>query len=213
MIEEKGLTFKPRLNENSLNFVESSLIQRNEEFVKNKNIKLKNYVKNEDLECTFTPQIRRIATEQDQVSVEQRLFNYNQIYREKKEAYKESLNETYAFKPEINKNTEEILRKKKEILEQIKHKFDNTSPKENSGNRSNDINYYLDEQQRKIGLKNHNNNEIHLLTDENVAEERRETETFNNENNDLNTNQNLNSNNSIKELNSQRIDSQRELNK
>ena len=197
MMNENGYTFKPKLNENSLNSINDSLIKRNEEFLRNRDIKLKSYVRTEELECTFSPKIISqypTSGDQEDLPVDQRLFNYDQIYRQKKESFKENFKESYAFKPEINKNTDEILRKKKELLEVIKENFDRKKEKakENSQNESNDTNNedYMIDQKKRIKWKN----EINLITEKNIAEDPDESLDPIDNSNDLKSNSNFQSN-------------------
>jgi hypothetical protein len=182
MLTENGFTFKPKLNENSLNCVGENVVKRNEDFVKNRDIKIKAYVKKDDIECTFTPKIitqQHPLVDQEQMTVNERLYSYDQIYKQKKETYKEGLIESFPFKPEINKNTDEILRRKNEILEEIRQKFDKKKEVANEYNEvletENDEKAgedYLIDQKKRIKWKN----EINLLTDANIDEEKDESE-------------------------------------
>lgn len=208
MLNENGFTFKPKLNENSLNSVNDTLLKRNEDFIRNRDIKIKSYVRNEELECTFSPKIKDIVSNDENIPVENRLYNYDQIYKQKKENFKENFNETYAFKPEINKNTDEILRKKKVLLEEIKNKYENKNEiVENNSNED-----YFNNQKKRIKWKNEKN---YLDSNDIVEEEIRETEGLNDNSNENITNSNLNVS-SQKDLNSPKlitINSQKELQK
>jgi hypothetical protein len=183
IMNQNGFTFKPKLNENSLNSVEDNVINRNKVFIKNREIKIKSYVRTDELECTFSPKIitqQHPACDED-IPVNIRLYNYDHLYRERKENYKESLKQTYSFKPEINKNTDEILRKKKEILEEIKEKFDtkkkianeiNYADVEDVENTDEKEENYINDHKKKIRWKN----EINLLTENNISEEKDDVE-------------------------------------
>ena len=86
------------------------------------------------------------------------------------------------------------MRKKKELLEVIKEKFDRKKDKanENSVNESNDINDedYMNDQKKRIKWKN----EINLLTDKNIVEERDESEDTIDKYSELKSNINCHSN-------------------
>jgi len=171
MIEEQGITFSPKLNENKTQSVEDNLIKRNEDFLKNKENKLKNAITNEQVECTFSPHINDIKVTYDEpLPVEERLLNYGQLYKQKHENFKENFKENYSFKPEINKNTEEILRNKQEMIEEIKQKMRNKNNKNkeiisissdrnniNNENKSNKENEnYIAEIKKRIKWKKRN---------------------------------------------------------
>lgn len=180
---QNGITFKPKLNENSLISVDDNIINRNKEFIKNRDIKIKSYIRSDDLECTFSPKIltQQHPAHDEDLPVNERLYNYNQVYKEKKENFKENFKEFYSFKPEINKNTDEILRRKKELLDEIKDKFDtkkkianerNYTNEETEENCNDQEENYINDQKKRIKWKN----EINLLTENNITEEKEETE-------------------------------------
>jgi len=56
-------------------------------------------------------------------NVGERLFKYQDKYKKNKELISECLKENYSFKPEISKNTYEILRKRDLELEEIQRRI------------------------------------------------------------------------------------------
>jgi hypothetical protein len=126
MMSEQGITFMPKLNEN-VNCINSSIYDRNDEFARNKSIKLRSYSSKEDIECTFSPKVnsnsKLIADSTEPSSVGDRLFQYQQKYLQNAEIKKEIYKENYSFKPEINVNTYEILKQRDAIMEEIKSKY------------------------------------------------------------------------------------------
>ena len=134
MLQEQGVTFKPVLNSEVNAFVKKSVIERNEEFMKQKQLRL-GQVK-EEKECTFVPKINEVTcdtngtTDSSNRKVGERLYEYREKYlrnlEEKKDRYKES----YSFKPSISKNTEEILKQRQRVMEEIKRRYGEEKEKE-----------------------------------------------------------------------------------
>jgi len=56
-MKEKGLTFKPKLNEDKLRNISTNFLERNKQFVNRKTVKIKSAVSHQELECTFSPKI------------------------------------------------------------------------------------------------------------------------------------------------------------
>lgn len=128
---QQGITFKPMINKSSQNLENSmSIYKRNKEFLVQKEIKLANYITSEGVECTFTPKINNdVILERSNIKCGERLFNYGNIYRRKRDdiiEQKEREKEEFSFKPEINSNSRKLLKKKaKETLQNynlIEHK-------------------------------------------------------------------------------------------
>ncbi len=123
--------------------IDKSLLERSEDFIRNKSYKIKNIVTNDDIECTFSPKLNKSKAfyqktvnasslnEEDtyniyNMEVGRRLLNYQEKYKKKLEEMKEIQKETlesFPFKPEINKNTYEILKQRDIILQEIKTKY------------------------------------------------------------------------------------------
>ena len=138
MYEEQGITFHPKTNKSFNDKIKNDIIERNKEFIKDKQEKLEKYSNVKEKECTFMPKINYSSkkailnnskgvgqnstlskTEQNS-DVSKRLFDYQNKYKEKLEDIRSKYKESYSFKPEISKNTESILNNKKKIMEQIK---------------------------------------------------------------------------------------------
>ena len=127
MLQEQGVTFKPVLNSEVNALVKKSVIERNEEFMKQKQLRLEQV--KEEKECTFVPKINEMTcdtngtTESSNRKVGERLYEYREKYlrnlEEKKDRYKES----YSFKPSISKNTEEILKQRQRVMDEIKRRY------------------------------------------------------------------------------------------
>jgi hypothetical protein len=124
-----GATFKPKLNQTYQ--VSGTIIERNEEYMKIKSMKLNSITTTDDYECTFNPKIKTDKRNDEyNLSIGERLFSYQDKYKQKKEYIKDQLEEKYSFKPEISKNTDNILKKRDLAMEEIKKKY-NSSPKYN----------------------------------------------------------------------------------
>jgi hypothetical protein len=162
MLYDQGVTFKPKLNEAINQNINSSLIERNEEFLKNRSSKVGRTPTNEDLECTFTPKINLNSNNIiNRSSMEigkdpgQRLFEYQNIYKQNLDNKKEMMKENYSFKPEISRNTYNILKQKDIMVEELKSKY----LKEGSTEGTQNMNFNS-KQQRASSIYNTNINEI-----------------------------------------------------
>lgn len=149
------------------------MVERNEAFLKEKNLKLKTAQIIDNYEYTFAPKINKnsnnyrqyLEVENDNKSnnintiedkererdmerdnspskkdsnvnsvinhnnnnnshVGERLYNYQNIYKKNIEEKTGTYKENYSFKPEISKNTHEILRKRDLELEEVKRRID-----------------------------------------------------------------------------------------
>ena len=117
---EKGITFKPKLNEQINSKIQSDIIERNENFLRAKEIRL--HTRKEDSECTFIPKINEnLLINQSHINsdVSERLYDYQNKYKKNLEEIKSKYKETYSFRPEISKNTNEILENRQKIMEEI----------------------------------------------------------------------------------------------
>ncbi len=148
--QEQGCTFKPRLNEN-IKKIPSNLIERNETFLKEKNLKIKTAQIIENYNYTFAPKVnakekfqkefpekteenddddnkskQNSVIKNPDVDVGERLYGYQQVYKKNKEARSDvqKEKENYSFKPELNKNTDEILRKRDLELAEIQRRIE-----------------------------------------------------------------------------------------
>ena len=129
---EKGITFKPKLNEQINSKIQSDIIERNENFLKAKEIRL--HAIKEDSECTFIPKINEnLLINQSNINsdVSERLYDYQNIYKKNLEEKKSKYKETYSFRPEISKNTNEILENRQKIMEEIKSRYINNNNENN----------------------------------------------------------------------------------
>ena len=153
IINEQGITFKPKLNDNSN--IKNDIYERNALMLSKKEENL-NKIK-EDKECTFMPKINNnsyyinknvsiISTtnnnknENDKnvdsesnnnninisncSNVGERLYNYKKKYDKNLEEIKNKFKETFPFKPIISKNTNDILENKKKLLEELKERYE-----------------------------------------------------------------------------------------
>ena len=137
--EEQGITFQPKTNKSFNDKIKNNIIERNKEFIKDKQEKLEKYSNLKEKECTFKPKINTLSTmavlnntkaglqssssfknEQNNSDVSKRLFDYQNKYKEKLEEKRSKYKQSYSFKPEISKNTDSILNNKKKMMNQIK---------------------------------------------------------------------------------------------
>ena len=129
---EKGITFKPKLNEQINSKIQSDIIERNENFLKAKEIRLHSI--KEDSECTFSPKINENSTINQSTifsDVVERLYDYRNKYEKNLEEMKSRYQENYSFKPEISKNTNEILENRQKTMEEIKSRYINNNNENN----------------------------------------------------------------------------------
>jgi hypothetical protein len=159
MYEEQGITFQPRTNKSFNGKIKNDVIERNKEFIQDKQKKLEKFSNLREKECTFMPKINTLSTmtilnnsktgQQSNTSykteqgnnsnVSKRLFDYQNKYKEKLEGIRSKYKESYTFKPEISKNTDDILNNKKKIMEQIKENENNLINNIQEGNNEYDI--------------------------------------------------------------------------
>lgn len=118
--------------------INSSLIERSQEFVRNKSEKIKALKSKDNRECTFSPKVNNYSSKTNLIndketnSVGERLFKYQNIYKTNLENRKEDLKEYYKFKPEINKNTYDILKQRELMMNEIREKYDMNPKKKNA---------------------------------------------------------------------------------
>ena len=133
LLIEKGITFKPKLNEQINSKIQSDIIERNENFLKAKEIRL--HAVKEDSECTFIPKINEnLSINHSNINsdVSERLYDYQNKYRKNLEEKKSKYKETYSFRPEISKNTKEILENRQKIMDEIKSRYLNNNNNEDN---------------------------------------------------------------------------------
>ncbi len=167
---EKGITFKPKLNENINSKIQSDIIERNENFLKEKEIKLHSI--NEDLECTFSPKINENSTINQSTifsDVGERLYDYKNKYERNLEEIKSRYLENYSFKPEISKNTNEILENRQKTMDLIKSNYTSINNDKDIINNNNyeDENILLNNERRLEELEE-SVKKIKELSDENI---------------------------------------------
>ena len=167
---EKGITFKPKLNENINSKIQSDIIERNENFLKEKEIKLHSI--NEHLECTFSPKINENSTINQSTifsDVGERLYDYKNKYERNLEEIKSRYLENYSFKPEISKNTNEILENRQKTMDLIKSNYTSINNDKDIINNNNyeDENILLNNERRLEELEE-SVKKIKELSDENI---------------------------------------------
>ena len=119
LLNEKGITFKPKLNENINLYIKNNFLERNEAFIKSKEMKLNNIY--EDDECTFSPKINyESSLIHFNSSIENRLYNYKKYYDKNIEYTRIKNEKIYPFHPKISKNTNLILENRRKNIEYIK---------------------------------------------------------------------------------------------
>lgn len=170
MLMDQGVTFKPKLNESINANINSSLIERNEEFMRNKSQKLRTIANKEENECTFSPKINEKQRGQiyidnsETLPVGDRLFRYQHKYQQNAHQKKEMYKENYSFKPDINSNTYEILKQRELIMEEIRNKYNN----ENSINQATGTNNGENIRKSEINEieENPNENDSNIMAEE-----------------------------------------------
>jgi hypothetical protein len=219
---EKGITFKPKLNENINSKIQSDIIERNENFLKEKEIKLHSI--NEDLECTFSPKINENSTINQSTifsDVGERLYDYKNKYERNLEEIKSRYLENYSFKPEISKNTNEILENRQKTMDIIKSNFSSINNEKESikNNNYENENLLLNTSNEKrleeleesvkrikelsdeniISMRPYSNYDLNNLAESNINKEKKND--FNNQNKIVNNNSNeLYENNTEKKI-------------
>ena len=168
MFEEQGITFQPKTNKSFNDKIKNDIIERNKEFLKDKQEKIEKFSYLKEKECTFKPKINTSYTlailnnskggqypslnqkiEPNNEDVSKRLFDYQNKYKEKLEDIRSKYKVSYSFKPEISKNTDTILNNKKKMMEQIK---------ENENNIINNIQEGYGYDLNNLNNNNNNNN-------------------------------------------------------
>ena len=174
MLQEQGVTFKPVLNQNINANIKENLIERNENFIKEKEAKLSYFSKCEDSECTFKPKINsdKLPVDNENKKVGERLYEYQSKYRQKIEEMKSQYKTSYSFKPKISKNTNEILLNKQKMIEEIKNRYSNNQSRLNEGDSNliestKKINEITEEDMNSIANYEHS-------TDNNIKEDKKE---------------------------------------
>ena len=180
LLNEQGVTFKPKLNDNINLIIIKSFQQRNLDYQKAKEIKLNNA--KEDMECTFSPKINsghshnasnninnkssnnnshlNNKSDINHFNVGNRLFNYQNEYKKKLEEIKVKNEKNYSFKPKISKNTNLILQRKQRIKDLMREKqlFEDYYKQIN----------ITEKNKENEDKKEEENKKINELTDENI---------------------------------------------
>ena len=135
MDKEQGITFQPKTNKMFNNKIKNDIIERNNEFIREKREKLEKYSRIKEKECTFKPKINNIETtyyqesnkqsnlsyktEQNNYDVSKRLFDYQKKYKDNLEDIRSKYKESYSFNPIISKNTNTILNNRQKLKEKL----------------------------------------------------------------------------------------------
>ncbi len=187
ILNEQGVTFKPKLNDNVNYMIKKKFFQRSLDFQKSREIKL-NSAK-EDTECTFSPKINydnSIIQNHNQnmndnpikINIGERLYNYQNEYKKNLEKIKIKNEKFYSFQPKISKNTNSILENRKRINNLIKQGqlFDENSKElintENNNEQNNnsikqEIKNELYDNQIKVNMKKKINPKSNQINNEN----------------------------------------------
>ena len=175
--DEKGITFRPKLNnEYNLKIIKNYNNIKNEKYINKKNKRIFDYLSNKDKECTFHPKINNIYNT-NELNVSERLFRYQNKYKEKLDLMRTKYC-NFTFKPKISKNTNIILNKKK-LIQNLKEQI-----KENASESNKELLNKIDE------------NDINKITEKKNDDE--------NNDNDLENNK-INSQEAIKEAEDEKI--------
>ena len=182
MYKEQGITFQPKTNKVFNNKIKNDIIERNNEFMREKKEKLEKYSHIKEKECTFKPKINNIGmintkdidkqsnitykTEQNNPDVSKRLFDYQKKYKDNLEDIRSKYKENYSFNPIISKNTEHILNNR----QKLKEKF-------NENINGEDKNYELLRKQIKLGELEELSKKLEEIKNENL--EIKEVENLN----------------------------------
>ena len=133
IIDEQGITFKPKLNnEYNERIAKNYNILNNESYLNKKNEKILDYLSSKDMECTFHPKINNIYdlnNNNNELDVSERLFRYHSKYKEKLDSMRGKYC-NFTFRPTISKNTDKILNKKK-VIRNLKEQFKSNIPYSN----------------------------------------------------------------------------------
>jgi len=190
MYKEQGITFQPKTNKIFNNKIKNDIIERNNEFMKEKKEKLEKYSLIKEKECTFKPKINSIETsnnkenksnfsyktDQNSSDVSKRLFDYQKKYNNNLEDIRSKYKENYSFNPIISKNTQSILNNRKKLKEKIEEKLEEKIINENT-------NYELIRKQIKLGELEELSKKLEEIKNDNL--EINEAKTTNNIENSL----------------------------
>ena len=173
MYKEQGITFQPKTNKVFNNKIKNDIIERNNEFMREKKEKMEKYSHIKEKECTFKPKINNIGiintkdvdkqsniinkTEQNNPDVSKRLFDYQKKYKDNLEDIRSKYKENYSFNPIISKNTEHILNNR----QKLKEKF-------NENINGEDKNYELLRKQIKLGELEELSKKLEEIKNENL---------------------------------------------
>ena len=191
MYKEQGITFQPKTNKIFNNKIKNDIIERNNEFMKEKKEKLEKYSLIKEKECTFKPKINCIETsnnkenksnisyktDQNSSDVSKRLFDYQKKYNNNLEDIRSKYKENYSFNPIISKNTQSILNNRKKLKEKIEEKLEEKIINENT-------NYELLRKQIKLGELEELSKKLEEIKNDNL-EITNEAKTTNNKENSL----------------------------
>eukprot|EP01022_Parablepharisma_sp_SALTPOND_P014358 TRINITY_DN1943_c0_g1_i1.p2 TRINITY_DN1943_c0_g1~~TRINITY_DN1943_c0_g1_i1.p2 ORF type:complete len:696 (+),score=109.46 TRINITY_DN1943_c0_g1_i1:287-2374(+) len=95
LMQEMGVSFTPRINNTSIQLSENDsrgVIERNEQFLKEKNTKLSKQVPTELKECTFVPKVGKSGGKKEsgpRLPPGERLYAYFEKYEKQKEEYRQ----------------------------------------------------------------------------------------------------------------------------
>ena len=184
MYKEQGITFQPKTNKVFNNKIKNDIIERNNEFMREKKEKMEKYSHIKEKECTFKPKINNIGiintkdvdkqsniinkTEQNNPDVSKRLFDYQKKYKENLEDIRSKYKESYSFNPIISKNTEHILNNRQKLKEKLDENI-------NSDNK----NYELLRKQIKLGELEELSKKLEEIKNENLDLDIKDDENLN----------------------------------
>ena len=170
---EQGITFQPKTNKIFNNKIKNDIIDRTNEYMKEKLEKLEKYTHMREKECTFKPKINNIETsnrkenskqsnisyktEQNSSDVSKRLFDYQKKYKENLEDMRSKYKENYSFNPVISKNTRSILNNRQKLKEKFEENIDTKN-----------TNYELIKKQMKLGELEELSKKLEEIKNENL---------------------------------------------
>ena len=163
MNKEQGITFRPftnkKFNDKIKDKMKKNVIERNNEFMKDRQEKIEKITLMKEKELTFKPKINSLSTmailnknktgqecnsnfkiENNNQDVSKRLFDYQNKYKESLEIKRNKFKENYSFKPEISKNTDMILNNKKKKMEYFKENEENNLINDMKDGNKNELN-------------------------------------------------------------------------
>ena len=170
---EQGITFQPKTNKIFNNKIKNDIIDRTNEYMKEKLEKLEKYTHMREKECTFKPKINNIETsnrkenskqsnisyktEQNSSDVSKILFDYQKKYKENLEDMRSKYKENYSFNPVISKNTRSILNNRQKLKEKFEENIDTKN-----------TNYELIKKQMKLGELEELSKKLEEIKNENL---------------------------------------------